>query len=1090
MKIGEYEQMMAWLKKPNRLFTSKPQNTIGGGNIQGEDLGSRTGFAGPKEIKSGPDKGKYIVRYRDKKFGKRKGQKGYNEGNTPPMTKEEAQEFYDNRQKRMGDLKSSGPIDIKTKQTEQINNFVNKFIDENIKSYGIRDYNQFETDMIEAFKNSGIKDASGRSALSGNLPNIGTQESRVPFTKFGLDPAYRQKVREDLGRMSDIQNHFKKIFYSGVLENNPDLVNNISRYLDYENIDKKFYKDNPNKVNRAALAKEYSDVLTPEVESDFIFMMKDMEQPKLRGTIFKKYFGDKYDKYIEKKNAASKQYIKDMKTIETKLGSDKLKEILGEDTIKKFMDKQHKVLNKIFDTSVFTGADRGLLFTGDHLEGISEIAKYENKDDMIRGLLNVVGTTADRNRELGWKTLSRQRGDLIKNIQEGRNVKTNVEELNRITKLSYPDFKGNNFYKYDPATKNVVPTKNFVVKYNPEDAYKRYFTELAGTEKGTEQLVKQSSQNPELLKFLKSIETGDFKNIGKVVNLYQKEKLDLKGKLSDLYCGKKEGGRIGFADGPTGFACSIDEIQTNMKRDLQTPEGKSRVSKLIKGAGSVLKNVIAPVDAVIESAFMLPSLLAGDPNAALNNTTLGLIPYFNTTGVEKAQKLLDKGYIDQNQYNEIIQGFKADEAISGIMKNINDTDQLFLGYQNIGIIPDEQGKIKSTEASPERVAELTQNFGKKFIELQKQRENLVAENQQYAPALATAQGMSKTYNAFRQGLVKEATTPLSQLPYSENIGMRDIVTDIGKQLGTGEFLRKQKMQDPRFVVEGVGDPYFDYINQYYSPYMEDVRSGFTGKDPRDRFADLPVSAPSALPQTEKMDYIQGLTPFLENMYRKQGPQVLQSFAEQQGIDLSQFPLKGVPNMKEGGRINFSNGGRLSFAEGPEDPKKRATMKKMGIAGGIAGGLMTGLINIMDLFKGGAKKGVVATKAAESEAQKIFFDLVEAVKNKGIMNKLDDVLETKVGVEYEYKGVRVLEDGENIEVRFETDKGAPAVVEYRKPGYEVDPDAQTSYKVPGEFIGEGQQIGRYGKDGDVDLDFEEEIIDSIDEVKKIAKGVKW
>jgi hypothetical protein len=154
---------------------------------------------------------------------------------------------------------------------------------------------------------------------------------------------------------------------------------------------------------------------------------------------------------------------------------------------------------------------------------------------------------------------------------------------------------------------------------------------------------------------------------------------------------------------------------------------------------------------------------------------------------------------------------------------------------------------------------------------------------------------------------------------------------------------------------------------------------------------------------------------------------------------------------------------------------------MGIAGGITGGVMTGLINIMDLFKGGAKKGVVATKAAESEAQKIFFDLVDAVKNKGIMNKLDDVLETKVGVEYEYKGVKVLEDGENIEVRFDTDKGAPAVVEYRKPGYEVDPDAQTSYKVPGEFIGEGQQIGRYGKDGDVDLDFEEEIIDSIDEV---------
>ena len=180
---------------------------------------------------------------------------------------------------------------------------------------------------------------------------------------------------------------------------------------------------------------------------------------------------------------------------------------------------------------------------------------------------------------------------------------------------------------------------------------------------------------------------------------------------------------------------------------------------------------------------------------------------------------------------------------------------------------------------------------------------------------------------------------------------------------------------------------------------------------------------------------------------------------------------------------FNQGGRVGFADGPEDPKKRATMKKMGIAGGIAGGLMTGLINVMDLFKG-AKKGIAATKAAESEAQKVFFDLVNAVKNKGVMNKLDDLLETKVGVKYEYKGVEVLEDGENIELRFNTDKGAPAVVEYRKPGYDVDPEAGTSYKVPGEFVAEGQEVGRYGKDGDVDIDFEDEIIDTFEDTKKI------
>ena len=44
MEIGKFNQMKAYLLKPKRLFTNK-QDTIGGGTIQGEDLGSRSGFA-------------------------------------------------------------------------------------------------------------------------------------------------------------------------------------------------------------------------------------------------------------------------------------------------------------------------------------------------------------------------------------------------------------------------------------------------------------------------------------------------------------------------------------------------------------------------------------------------------------------------------------------------------------------------------------------------------------------------------------------------------------------------------------------------------------------------------------------------------------------------------------------------------------------------------------------------------------------------------------------------------------------------------------------------------------------------------------
>ena len=577
--------------------------------------------------------------------------------------------------------------------------------------------------------------------------------------------------------------------------------------------------------------------------------------------------------------------------------------------------------------------------------------------------------------------------------------------------------------------------------------------------------------------------------IVKLINSYRDQKANLKKEISAVYCGKKNGGRIGFAEGPTGFSCSIDEIETNMKRDLQTEAGRSRVRKILRGAGTVLKNVIAPVDAVIESAFMLPSLLAGDPDAALNNTTLGFIPYFKTTGAEKAQKLLDKGLIDQNQYNEIIQGFKADEAIAGIAKNINDTDQLILGYENIGILSNRKGEKKVSQASPERIFQLTEDFGKKFVELAEERKNLVEQNKEYAPAISTISGMSKTYNAFRQGLIKEATTTLSQQPFRENVGIREAIADIGKQLGTGEFLRKQKMKDPRYVVESMGDEYFDAMNKYYSPYMEDVRSAFTGKDPRDRYSELPISSPSALAQTEKIEYIQGMSPVLEKIYREQGPEEMKTFAEEQGIDLSMFPaLKGVSKMEED-RINFANGGRLTFSDGsPKDPSKRSTLKKIGIGGGVAGGLATGLINLLDFFRGGSK----VTKAQEavrraSRAEEIFFDLVRNVKNKGVMREARFTGDEPGGVIYEHAGVKVIDDEPYIRAEFETDKGAPAVIEYRKPGYDVDPNTQTTIKDPGGFEYEGQEVGRIRPNGDVDIDFEEEIIDEITNVEKIAKG---
>jgi hypothetical protein len=286
-----------------------------------------------------------------------------------------------------------------------------------------------------------------------------------------------------------------------------------------------------------------------------------------------------------------------------------------------------------------------------------------------------------------------------------------------------------------------------------------------------------------------------------------------------------------------------------------------------------------------------------------------------------------------------------------------------------------------------------------------------------------------------------------------------------------------------FLETGGGRSKFPILPRFDLPALRAQATDYTGMDYLDRVSDMPIDIAAQVPAFEKSQIGQGVKDYA----MKFGPRAAKEFFEAQGIDTQPF-LEGMQPLlykAEGGRITFANGGRMTYAEGPEDPSKRKFLKNVSIGGGIVGGFMTGLLNLVDLIKG-SKKGVVATKAAESEAEKIFFDLVKTVKDKGILRRLDDSFgEPKIGEIYEYKGVKVLEDGENIEVRFLTDKDAPAMIEYRKDGYEVDPDAGTSVKVPGEFIGEAQEVYRIGGDNYY-KDIEEEIIDSIENVKDIAK----
>ena len=501
MKIKQFNEMKAYLLKPKRLFTSK-QNTIGGGTIEGDDLDTRTGFASIKQVKNiaktdlkGAELGDFYFQIRNPDY------KGKGSGTSPRInvgpfkTEGEAQEAYDARQVEATKLKGTGRPKKVAAQTQAINRFITNFYNENLDKYGIRDYNRFEKDLLEAYKKADIPDVGGnRNLYLRNMPHVGTREySPDPLTLYGTEATNPSGKNADV----DFKNFFKKSFYAGKLQNDPKLVQNLKRYLDYYNVDKK-YRGLDTDVDRAALKKQYADVLDPNVSSDVLYLLESDEvgTGKLRAGIIKKFLPEEHAAYIKKKDSSGLQYKELMNRVENDLTTKQLKEALnGETSIKKFMDKQTALLNEIFDTSQLKKAGYSeLIFNADHLEGMAEIVRMNNDEDKIRALKNLMGMTSQRNFELGMKGFSTKRKnimtDIISKIETGADFKNDLAELNKITKAAYPEFKGD-LYRYNPATKSIIPTENFKMDYTPENAFRQYFNDLIKSPAGLKELQTQ-----------------------------------------------------------------------------------------------------------------------------------------------------------------------------------------------------------------------------------------------------------------------------------------------------------------------------------------------------------------------------------------------------------------------------------------------------------------------------------------------------------------------------------------------------------------------------------------------------------------------
>lgn len=127
-----------------------------------------------------------------------------------------------------------------------------------------------------------------------------------------------------------------------------------------------------------------------------------------------------------------------------------------------------------------------------------------------------------------------------------------------------------------------------------------------------------------------------------------------------------------------------------------------------------------------------------------------------------------------------------------------------------------------------------------------------------------------------------------------------------------------------------------------------------------------------------------------------------------------------------------------------------------------------------------KKGIEAV--GPSQVESILPDVIATVMKKG--KEFDTGMPGSTHVGKQYKGVKVTESPEEIFVEFTTDTGNSAFASVKKADYVVDEATGKSVYKPPEYE-EGQQVFRANGPDDYYKDIENEVLDSVNDLRKIA-----
>jgi len=386
------------------------------------------------------------------------------------------------------------------KYSEALENWTDNWFKKNGSKFEVRNVDKAIKQLKKDFTKADITRTKGlrRKADVDGFPNI--------------DDAGRQLKK---GEAISQNSYFRKRFFNAVLDHSPELEKRIDQYFKYiiqdkgslEAIQKGGYESL--EAMKGAHEKMFKNM-------DDVMFLLSQQDTGLYGAgkfdFFNKRFKN-YKNYTQKVNQSGITYLNNIKKIEEVLGPQKLKQLLnGETSIIRFMVNQSKDLAELFDVKALPPE---LRFSIDHNIGIADISRM-NKSQIQNSLDSLIGMTLKRNIKLGRGGFNARKAKLIRNINKGIDVKTNLATLNKLTAKAYPETMGKNAFK--TVAGKVEATRSFTFPKTQEKLFTDYFSEIAQTKKGMAAIKKQHGSLDNLLKTLKTAKgPAKFKAINAVI---------------------------------------------------------------------------------------------------------------------------------------------------------------------------------------------------------------------------------------------------------------------------------------------------------------------------------------------------------------------------------------------------------------------------------------------------------------------------------------------------------------------------------------------------------------------------------------------